>query len=110
MLYDGPHLAGREHLAAGVVAHLLQLLPEWVAAVYPRHEVIYGCAGGAIGKVHQGQLFLGVSTNDKIFHNSFFKNHEFTEFFELILLKKSIPLVSQVSAEGTTIIYNILIF
>ena len=84
MLYDGPHLAGREHLAAGVVAHLLQLLPEWVAAVYPRHEVIYGCAGGAIGKVHQGQLFLGVSTNDKIIHNSFFLKPRIHRIFRII--------------------------
>lgn len=68
-LFDnGPYLLGRKLLAGSLVARLQEFIPEWGAAANPNHQVIDGGTRIALGKIHQSQFFLGVLTNDKIFH------------------------------------------
>ena len=57
---NGLHLAGRKGLAVGIIAHLLEFVPEHVVAADEGHEVFDGGVGGAVGEVEEGQLFFGV--------------------------------------------------
>ena len=78
---DGADLSWREGFAGGVVAGLLEFVPEGCAAANPRHEVVDGCAGGAAGEVQEGKLLLGVRPDGEfIIHNSQFIifNSQFT--------------------------------
>ena len=56
----GADLSWREGFAGGVVAGLLEFVPEGCAAANPRHEVVDGCARVAVGEVQEGKLLLGV--------------------------------------------------
>ena len=56
----GADLSWREGFAGGVVAGLLEFVPEGCAAANPRHEVVDGCTRIAVGEVHKGKLLLGV--------------------------------------------------
>ena len=78
LLYDSPHLSGRECLAVRFVARRLQLFPKRGAAANPAHQVIDRCGRNAFGEIHQRQFFLGVCSNSKfIIHNVQFSMFNF---------------------------------
>ena len=80
----GADLSWREGFAGGVVAGLLEFVPEGCAAANPRHEVVDGCARVAVGEVQEGKLLLGVRADNKfIIHNSQFIIFNSFKFREL---------------------------
>ena len=44
----------------GIIAHLLEFVPEHVVAADEGHEVFDGGVGGAVGEIEEGQFFFGV--------------------------------------------------
>jgi hypothetical protein len=75
----GADLSWREGFAGGVVAGLLEFVPEGCAAANPRHEVVDGCTRVAAGEVQEGKLLLGVRPDRKFtIHSSY--NFEFINF------------------------------
>ena len=77
----GADLSWCEGFAGGVVAGLLEFVPEGCASANPRHEVVDGCARVAVGEVQEGKLLLGVRPDGKFtIHSSYnfaFINFEF---------------------------------
>lgn len=69
VFYDGFYLPWGKRLTGGLITGGLQLCRQLGAAVNPRHQVVNGCAWHTLGKVHQRQLFLGISPNGKCIHN-----------------------------------------
>ena len=66
---DGLHLAWCEDFAGVFVAGGEEFVAEHVVAADDGHEVVDGDAWGAVGEVHQGQLFLAKCTCLNRFHN-----------------------------------------
>ena len=68
LLHDCPHLSGREGFARGVIACLLEFVPERFASANPSHEVVDCRARITVGEVQEGKLLLRVWVNGKSFH------------------------------------------
>ena len=68
LLYDCPHLSGREGFARGVIACLLEFVPERFASANPSHEMVDCRARITVGEVQEGKLLLRVWVNGKSFH------------------------------------------
>ena len=77
LLHDCAHLSGREGFARGVIACLLEFVPERLASANPSHEVVDCRARITVGEVQEGKLLLRVWVNGKSFHPY---NFEFNDF------------------------------
>ena len=79
LLHDCAHLSGREGFARGVIASLLEFVPERLASANPSHEMVDCRARITVGEVQEGKLLLGVRPDRKFtIHSSY--NFEFINF------------------------------